>query len=107
MGQRVIIVGTGGLGREAAAWLAALGRERDLAGFLDEDLARHGDEITGLPIIGRAERLRDDLAVEVVTGTDSPSVRAGLVRHLDGVGVRLATIVHPWVTIGARASKPA
>ena len=39
---QIVVVGTGGMGREAAAWLVDVGRSDDLAGFLDDDHGRHG-----------------------------------------------------------------
>ncbi len=102
----IVIFGTGGMGRESAAWLADAGRGSALRGFLDDDPATHGTEVAGLPVLGGAQWLdREDRAdVEVVVALGSPAARDRLTGHLDARGVRLATLVHPTATIGPRCA---
>lgn len=101
MGQ-VVILGTGGMGREAAAWVEATGRGDDVAGFLDDDPACHGTEVAGLPVLGELRWIDDHLDVEVVLAIGSPARRAAALEHLDAVGARPATVVHPDATLGPR-----
>jgi sugar O-acyltransferase (sialic acid O-acetyltransferase NeuD family) len=105
VGTGIVIVGTGGMGREAAAWVTDLGRGGDLLGFLDDDTAKHGSTVVGLPVLGGLDRLeRGDLDVEVVPAIGSPAGRARVLDLLGAAGVRWATIVHPSATIGPRVT---
>lgn len=104
MGQRIVIVGAGGMGREAAAWIAATGRAGEVVGFLDADESLHGEVVAGRPVLGGTDWLEHNLDVEVVAGLGSPARRAGLVASLDAIGVRLATVIHPSATIGPRVT---
>lgn len=99
---RLVIVGTGGMGREAAAWVEDAGRGDDLVGFLDDDPVLHGGEVVGSPVLGDLAWLTGQQDVEVVVAIGSPARRAEVVHHLDAAGVRLATVVHPTATIGPR-----
>lgn len=101
---QVVIVGIGGMGREAAAWVEDSGRAQDLLGFLDDDRARHGDEVVGYDILGGVEWLAEHPDVEVVVAIGSPTRRAELLTHLDAVGATLATVVHPTASIGPRTT---
>ena len=104
MGQRIAIFGTGGMGREAAAWVADVGRADDLVGFLDDDPGAHGQTVAGLPVLGGSSWLDDKAHVEVVVAIGTPAVRVALVERLDAAGVLLATIVHPSAVVGPRVS---
>jgi len=100
----IVIVGTGGMGREVAAWLADGGRGGAVLGFLDDDPATHGRSVAGLPVLGGREWLEegDNADVEVVVALGGPTARAGYLGHLDSVGSRVATVVHPSASVGPR-----
>lgn len=100
----IVIVGTGGMGREAAAWIADAGRGGAVLGFLDDEPATHGTEVAGLRVLGGREWLqRDEHAdIEVVVALGGPAARAGYLGYLDAVDRRVATVVHPSATIGPR-----
>ena len=100
---RVVIMGTGGMGREAAAWLLETPRADELAGFLDDDTDRHGTKVADLPVLGGLEWAERRDGVEVVVALGSPTARLEVVGRLDAVGVPLAGVVHPSVRIGPRA----
>lgn len=102
MGQRIAIVGAGGMGREAAAWVADALPGAEVVGFLDEDVALHGGEVGGLPVLGGSAWLEDHPDIEVVAALGKPAHRARLVAHLDAIGIRMATVIHPTATIGPR-----
>jgi sugar O-acyltransferase (sialic acid O-acetyltransferase NeuD family) len=102
--QRVVVFGTGGMGREAAGWLADLDRSADLVGFLDDDPARIGRTVAGLPVLGGIDWLSGRNDVEVVPAIGSPTTRAGLLERLERLGQRLATLVHPAAALGPRVT---
>ena len=102
MGRGLVIVGTGGMGREAAAWVADVGRADDLVGFLDDDPGSHGQEVARLPVLGGTSWLDEHPDVEVVVAIGTPRVREAVVDRILAAGVLLATIVHPSAVIGPR-----
>jgi sugar O-acyltransferase (sialic acid O-acetyltransferase NeuD family) len=104
VGQRIVIVGTGGMGREAAAWLDAAGRGSTVVGFLDENDELHGRTVAGLPVLGGVEWLSAHDDVEVVTAIGTPAHRATLMSRLAAEGRRLVTVVHPSAVVGPRVT---
>lgn len=104
MGRELVIVGTGGMGREAAAWVADCGRRDDLLGFLDDDPALRGTEVAGLPVLGGTAWLEAQSGVEVVVAIGTPSARSNVADRLEAAGVPLATIVHPSAILGPRVA---
>jgi sugar O-acyltransferase (sialic acid O-acetyltransferase NeuD family) len=103
VGQRIVVVGTGGMGRETAAWIADVGRADELDGFLDDDPASHGTTVAGQPVLGGLDWL-DSQDAEVVVAIGTPATRAALVARLDAADIPLAAIVHPAATIGPRTT---
>lgn len=111
MSQRIVIFGTGGMGREAAAWVADVdAADHDLSyevlGFLNDDASAHGTRVADLPVLGGREWLDHDdhRDVEVVAAIGSPTARVRVVHHLDAAGVGLVTIVHPSASVGPRVT---
>jgi sugar O-acyltransferase (sialic acid O-acetyltransferase NeuD family) len=104
--RQVAIYGTGGMAREAAAWVADAGLGASIVGFLDDDPALHGATVVGLPVVGGGEWLdaASDAEVEVLVAVGAPGPRARLLAHLDERGVRLLTLVHPTATVGPRTT---
>lgn len=98
----VAILGTGGMGREAAAWMLDGPHASRLAGFLDDDPAKGGTEVAGLPVLGGLEWAERRDGVEVVVALGSPAVRSEVIARLDASAVPLAGIVHPSARIGPR-----
>jgi sugar O-acyltransferase (sialic acid O-acetyltransferase NeuD family) len=98
----VLIYGTGGMAREAAAWSGGTDPAPTVLGFLDDDTSKHGRTIAGLPVLGGIERLHDGQPVEVVVAVGGPGARARLVERLDAAGAQLMTLVHPAATLGSR-----
>lgn len=114
---RIVIVGTGGMGRETAAWVAAARPGDELVGFLDDDPTTHGTEVAGLPVLGGVATLLDGHLdavatagdggavggdVEVALAIGSPAGRARLAARLAEARIALASVVHPAASIGPR-----
>jgi sugar O-acyltransferase (sialic acid O-acetyltransferase NeuD family) len=104
VGQRIVIVGTGGMGREAAAWVIDAFPEADIVGFLDDTPARWGATVAERPVLGGLDWLEQRPDVEVVPAVGAPRLRATLVGRLDALGARLVTLVHPSAHVGPRTS---
>lgn len=100
-GGDLVLVGSGGFGRETAEAVRAAvtaGIPWRLLGFIDDDPARSGDIIDGTPVIGNREELKrlPDVRIVVCTGRpDNYVSRPRLVGQLALPAERYATIVHP------------
>jgi sugar O-acyltransferase (sialic acid O-acetyltransferase NeuD family) len=112
----LVLVGAGGLGREAAACVraanAAVRRTWDLWGYVDDALAPCSREVDGFDVLGPVAHLeallrRGTPAPQVVVCTGRPGAtesRRILARRLGAVDAEFATIVHPSVSLAAGSS---
>jgi sugar O-acyltransferase (sialic acid O-acetyltransferase NeuD family) len=97
----VVLLGAGGLAREAVeATRARPSRATVTAfGYLDDDLAKHGQVIGGLPVLGPTTAvggLAPDLRfVAAVASSADPGRRSRLVERLDLPDSRYGRIIHP------------
>jgi hypothetical protein len=98
--REVVILGTGGLGRETI-WAFDGRSDVRVRGFLTNDREEHGDEVCGLPVLGDESWLVDQPEVEVVCAIGDPRARRDLVGTLATRGVRFASAVHPSVVRSA------
>jgi sugar O-acyltransferase (sialic acid O-acetyltransferase NeuD family) len=105
----LLLVGSGGFARESAA-AARLRPDWIVLGFCDDDPARHGTVVDGLPVLGPAELVHEhpDAAVLLCVGSPRrPASRAALADRLELPAERYATLVHmaasvaPGVELGA------
>jgi len=94
----LLLVGAGGLARETLAAVRSHHRPqwRPL-GFLDDNPARHGDTMDGLPVLGPLDVVADHpkAAVVLCTGsTRDQGSRKRIADRLDLPPYRYATVVH-------------
>jgi sugar O-acyltransferase (sialic acid O-acetyltransferase NeuD family) len=100
MKARLLIWGAGGHGKVAADTAMAMGSYSELA-FIDDDPARHGMRVLGLPVLGASEKLagllsdRDELFIAI----GDNSVRTDAWRRVQPLDPRLATLLHPLATV--------
>ena len=102
----LVIIGTGGHGREALDIVEAINARSptfEFLGFVDE---QRGNELLvaarGARIIGALESLRErDRAIRYVIGIGSGDIRRRIDQQLSDHGFEPATLVHPDATIGA------
>lgn len=105
--RELVIVGAGGFGRETAEAVRALnavGSCWRLAGYVDDDPARHGTLIDGLPVLGGMEEVATMPDAFVVVCTGRPGNYVSRPRIVEALGLppeRYATIVHPSAAISA------
>ena len=104
-GGDLVLVGSGGFGREAAQVVHALNRNGSswrLLGYLDDDPARHGMAIDGTVVLGGRDRIEQLPTASVVVCTGRPDdyvSRMRIVRELGLPPRRYATIVHPSASV--------
>jgi sugar O-acyltransferase (sialic acid O-acetyltransferase NeuD family) len=109
-GKDLVIVGSGGFGRETAQAVHAINEIRPtwhLLGYIDDDVQRHGTAVDGVPVLGGRETLQclPDAYVVVCTGRpDNYVSRPRIVADLNLPMERFATIVHPAAAIARSSS---
>jgi sugar O-acyltransferase (sialic acid O-acetyltransferase NeuD family) len=109
-GGDLVIVGSGGFGRETAEAvrdLAASSAPWRLLGFIDDDPARAGEVIDGTPVLGGREELKRLPNTRVVVCTGRPGnyvSRPRIVSELDLPPERYATIIHPSAVVSSSSS---
>lgn len=104
MTDRAVVFGASGHGKVVAdAWLAA-GVTVD--GFLDDDAAKAGTSLLGLPVLGTTEWLRVAASqgpVLVGLGVGDNRARRTIARRCVEAGGELAVIVHPRAIVARSA----
>lgn len=102
--QRIVIVGCGGMGREAL-WIVRehnrAGRtpHLEVAGFVTSDSAMHGTAIDATPVLGPEDWVIEHPDVHVVLAIGNPRARRRIAAGWTSHAVRYATLIHPSVSI--------
>jgi sugar O-acyltransferase (sialic acid O-acetyltransferase NeuD family) len=106
----LLLLGGGGFARETVELVRAINARTptwELAGILDDDPAKAGTELLGVPVIGpvglAAER-PEAAVVACVASPDAPSRRLELVARLGLPAQRYATLVHPMASVPGSAT---
>jgi sugar O-acyltransferase (sialic acid O-acetyltransferase NeuD family) len=98
----LLLLGAGGLAREALAAVRMLPDVWRPIGALDDNPAAHGSKIDGLAVLGGMELVHEHPEVSVlacVANVHRPWGRAKLVERLDLPAERWATVVHPGAAV--------
>jgi sugar O-acyltransferase (sialic acid O-acetyltransferase NeuD family) len=107
--SRLVIVGAGDHGRGTLEVLlarraAGLDTPEPL-GFVDDDAARHGARLGGLPVLGAsgwlAERFEAGEPLVAVIALAAPVAKRALAERLEAAGARWQALVHPTAVIGS------
>jgi sugar O-acyltransferase (sialic acid O-acetyltransferase NeuD family) len=94
MPEPLVIVGGGGLARENI-WLAReCGQQWALRGVLEDDPARAGTSIDGVPVLGTVADAADHRDASLYIAIGAPRVRRDVWQRL-GSGHRWAVLRHP------------
>jgi sugar O-acyltransferase (sialic acid O-acetyltransferase NeuD family) len=105
--RSLVIIGSGGLGRETANAARDGGFAGDVLGFLDDNPDLAGATVAGLPVLGPIATLARFPESEVVVATGRPdnfTSRASIVRDLRLPSSRYATVVHPGAALAGDTS---
>ena len=109
-GKDLVLVGSGGFGRETAQAVHALnarGPAWRLLGYIDDDPARHGTIIDGTAVLGGREEIGRLPEAFVVVCTGRPTDYVSRIKIVAELGLppeRYATIVHPSAAVSASSS---
>ncbi|HEX4703742.1 MAG TPA: NeuD/PglB/VioB family sugar acetyltransferase [Pseudonocardiaceae bacterium] len=98
----LLLVGAGGLARETLVAVRAQPDRWRPIGAVDDDAARQGGDVDGVPVIGGTERVHDFPDAAVVLCVASPARPGGRLRLAERLGLlsdRWATVVHPAASI--------
>ncbi len=105
MPEQVLIIGAGGHGRVVLDILAAAGRFHP-AGFLDADVARHGQSVAGLTIMGAVNllpRLRRQGIHGAIVAIGDNRTRMSYAQLVRQAGLELISAIHPSAIISPSA----
>ena len=109
-GGDLVLIGSGGFGRETAQAVHALnasGAAWRLLGYLDDDLSRRGLAIDGTQVLGGRDLIGELPSASFVVCTGRPGDYVSRLRIVDDLGLppeRYATIVHPSAAISLSSS---
>jgi sugar O-acyltransferase (sialic acid O-acetyltransferase NeuD family) len=108
-GPALVVYGAGGFAREVA-WLAESCPDAGpVVAMIDDDPARHGSVINGIPVYGLAEARVAFPTARMVIGIGSPQGRQAVAERAAAAGFVFATLVHPrversrWIEVGEGA----
>lgn len=109
----VVIVGSGGLGREVLWTLnhqemivadsSGQSFQPRVVGFLDDDSSRHASLVNNVAVLGGLDWLVDNRDVLVVLAIGIPDIRQNVVTRLSERGASFATVVSPDSNIGEQS----
>jgi len=106
----LVLVGSGGFGRETAQAVHAANLVRPtwrLLGFIDDSVERHGSLVEGSLVLGGRELIETMPGAAIVVCTGRPSDYASRSRIVRGLALppeRYATILHPSAEISQSSS---
>jgi sugar O-acyltransferase (sialic acid O-acetyltransferase NeuD family) len=83
MVQDLLILGSGGLAQEYAWLVEEINEDKrtfNLLGYLDDDLARQGQEYVGYPVLGRLTDIERYPNVHAISGVGDPRLRRAMVE---------------------------
>ena len=110
MTEDLILIGAGGSAGDIVWMVEELNRISPrwrLRGFLDDDPAKQGTSVCGLPVLGPIAAAVDHDGARFVVGIAHyrrPLVRAAIAERLNLPRERFATLVHPSASVSPHAS---
>lgn len=102
--EKVVIIGAGGLAREVY-WvccdISKSGRDIEVLGFIDENPAKSGGKLCGIPILGDFEGFQkaNKNELKVVCAVGSTKAKKSMVVKAEQIGLSFCTVIHPTVQL--------
>jgi sugar O-acyltransferase (sialic acid O-acetyltransferase NeuD family) len=117
--NKLLIIGAGSVGKFIAYNISNFSDDFEILGFLDDDISKHNTIISGYPVLGSIESIKDFslLEVQLVIGIAFPLVKKNILEQLkfkkfsfpslvsknawisNKVTIGEGTIIYPGVTI--------
>lgn len=97
--MRIVVIGTGGLGRETMEVLKRTKRRSDILGFLDDNPLTHGTIVNGYPVLGGIDWMKNN-RVGAVCGIGDNYTRRKATMKAINYGAEFSTLIHPNADIG-------
>jgi len=102
----IVVFGTGGHGRETALLIASMiasGTPWELAGFLTDDRAQHGDRVGAIPVLGDGDVLsRHAGRYLVALGVGAARARQDIIRRIRPLVRGFPVLLHPSIPLYQR-----
>ncbi|MGQ4876554.1 MAG: NeuD/PglB/VioB family sugar acetyltransferase [Promethearchaeia archaeon] len=100
----IVIIGTGGLGREVAFFALECEKYTNIKiiGFLDDDPQKQGKIINNLPVLGNINWLKNNSDIynlKYVCAIADPIIRKKIIEKIEKIGVEPHTLISPDVKI--------
>jgi sugar O-acyltransferase (sialic acid O-acetyltransferase NeuD family) len=101
--QDLVIFGCGGVGRYVVQAIHDINKIQptwNIIGFVDEDNGNNGKTISGFPVLGGLEWMRNNIGIPVVVAIFEPLAKKRIVSELNKLGVgTFPEIIHPhtWI----------
>jgi sugar O-acyltransferase (sialic acid O-acetyltransferase NeuD family) len=100
--EKLVVFGAGGHAKVVIDIVEQQG-DYEIAGLLDDDASHRGKRFFGYPVLGtRAElpALRSPQLRHAIVTIGDNAIRAAVAAHLDALGWRFASAIHPRASIG-------
>lgn len=99
--KKIVIIGSGGLGREVLGIIQSINREKqtwDFIGFYDDNLT---DElINGYPVLGKIDELNQiEEQLQVVIAIGNPKIKEIIKNKIVNPKIEFPNLIHPSVEI--------
>jgi sugar O-acyltransferase (sialic acid O-acetyltransferase NeuD family) len=95
--EQIVVFSAGSFGREIA-WLAGICGHK-AACFIDDDVAKQGRLVDGIPVMTLAEARQKFSDARVVLAVHRPAIRELLMTKVADAGFGFATLIHPSVEL--------
>ena len=97
----VVVIGTGGLGREVLEVLKkSLHHKQKILGFIDDNQELHGVMVNDYPVLGGCEWFKDNPETLAVCGIGDNRTRMKVTKRVEDMGIEFTNAVHPNADIG-------
>lgn len=97
----VVVIGTGGLGRETMEVLKkSIHHKQKILGFIDDNPNSHGKTVNTYPVLGGCDWFKENIDVLAICGIGHNRTRMKVTKRVEAMGIPFATAIHPNADIG-------
>lgn len=98
----IVIIGAGGLGKEAAVLIKQINQQQkqwQLLGFYDDGIPK-GTTVASVPVLGTVDELNQQGNVNVVIAIGNPAIKETIVKRITNPDVTFPVLIHPQALLG-------